>query len=273
MSIIIRKSQAFTDLLQKNLKARYAGRRRLDGTVHVSDIIPTTCLRKQYYSRKFPESDFLSNESVHHFVRGESSEFVITQLANMGVAQADVEMDGIVAHPDIMSDNKDAIVELKDTVNGKRLDFYDDTFRSYLRQLLYYLVMTSVERGIISITYNTKELKWIKSDLQGDYFFRPFHAKDVGIESWEVFLPREDIAREILKNEMVRRKNLFLKALEENNVSMLPRLINEAKRSKCPYCQFYDKCINQDSETDEAKKMANEMDLLDIKSVVDFKPL
>ncbi|MDW0281359.1 MAG: hypothetical protein QN720_02575 [Nitrososphaeraceae archaeon] len=273
MAIIIRKSQAFTDLLQKNLKARYEGRRRLDSTVHVSDIIPTTCLRKQYYSRKFPESDFLSNESVHHFVRGESSEFVITQLANMGVAQADVEMDGIVAHPDIMSDNKDAIVELKDTVNGKRLDFYDDTFRSYLRQLLYYLVMTSVERGIISITYNTKELKWIKSDLQGDYFFRPFHAKDVGIESWEVFLPREDIAREILKNEMVRRKNLFLKALEENNVSMLPRLINEAKRSKCPYCQFYDKCINQDSETDEAKKMANEMDLLDIKSVVDFKPL
>jgi hypothetical protein len=72
---------------------------------------------------------------------------------------------------------------------------------------------------------------------------------------------------------MVRRKNLFLKALEENNVSMLPRLINEAKRSKCPYCQFYDKCINQDSETEEAKKMANEMDLLDIKSVVDFKPL
>ena len=98
MAIIIRKSQAFTDLLQKNLKARYEGRRRLDSRlVHVSDIIPTTCLRKQYYSRKFPESDFLSNESVHHFVRGESSEFVITQLANMGVAQADVEMDGIVA--------------------------------------------------------------------------------------------------------------------------------------------------------------------------------
>ena len=273
MAIIIRKSQAFTDLLQKNLNARYEGRRRLDGTVHVSDIIPTTCLRKQYYSRKFPESDSLSNESVHHFVRGESSEFVITQLANMGVAQADVEMDGIVAHPDIMSENKDAIVELKDTLNTKRLDFYDYTFRSYLRQLLYYQVMTGVERGIISIRYNNKELKWIKSDSQGDYFFRPFEAKDVGIESWEVFFPREDIAREILKNEMVRRKNLFLKALEENNVSMLPRLINEAKRSKCPYCPFYDKCINQDSETDEAKKMANEMDLLDIKSVVDFKPL
>jgi hypothetical protein len=85
-------------------------------------------------------------------------------------------------------------------------------------------------------------------------------------------LPKDDIAREILKNEMIRRKNLFLRALEENNVSLLPRLIDEAKRSKCPYCQFYDKCINQDAETNEAKKMAKELDLLDIKSIVDFKP-
>ncbi|MGB6530451.1 MAG: hypothetical protein WBF33_20295 [Candidatus Nitrosopolaris sp.] len=32
-------------------------------------------------------------------LRGESSEFVITNLANMGVAQADLEMDGLIAHP------------------------------------------------------------------------------------------------------------------------------------------------------------------------------
>lgn len=131
--------------------------------------------------------------------------------------------------------------------------------------------MTCIEKGIISIRYNIKELKWVKSDSEGDYFFRPFEAKDAGIESWEVVLHKEDIAREILKNEMVRRKNLFLRALDENNVSVLPRLINDAKRSKCPYCQFYNKCINQDSETDEGKKMANEIDLLDIKSIVDFR--
>jgi hypothetical protein len=75
-----------------------------------------------------------SYESVHHFVRGESSEFVITQFADLGIAQADIEMDGILAHPDIMSDEKGVIVELKDTVNGRRLNFYDSTFRSYLRQ-------------------------------------------------------------------------------------------------------------------------------------------
>ena len=106
MAIIIRKNPEFTNLLQKNLMAKYEDKRRRDNTVHVSDIIPTTCIRKQYYSRKFPDMDRLSNESVHHFVRGESSEFIITQLADLGVAQADIEMEGILAHPDIMSIKK-----------------------------------------------------------------------------------------------------------------------------------------------------------------------
>lgn len=270
VAIKVKKNKEFTELLQKNLKARYEERKRIDTIAHVSDIIPTTCIRKQYYTRKFPDNDSISNETVHHFVRGESSEFVITQLADMGVAQANIEMNGIVAHPDIMTGGKDTIVELKDTIVGKRLDFYDETFRSYLRQLLYYLVMTNIDKGIISIRYNIKELRWIKSDSEGDYFFRPFEAKDVGIESWEVVLPTGDIAREILKNEMVRRKNLFLRALAESNVSILPRLIDEAKRNKCPHCQFYHKCIDQDSESEEAKKMAKEIDLLDIRGIVDF---
>ena len=274
MAITIRKNPKFTDLLQKNLKSRYEDKRRVDNVVHVSDIIPTTCIRKQYYSRKFPELDPLSNESVHHFVRGESSEFVITELASLGVAQANIEMDGIVAHPDIMNEVEDVIVELKDTVNGKRLDITDGTFRAYLRQLLYYLVMTGIEKGIISIRYNIRELRWIKSDSEGnDYFFRPFNAKDVGIESWEIHLPATDVAREILKNEMVRRKNLFLKALEENDVSLLPRLPEFARNKKCGWCPFYDKCMNKDNETDKAKEMANEIDILDISGVVDFKPV
>src|SRR5438128_3438878 len=107
MTITIRRNPEFTDLLQKNLNERYVERRRLgDSSIHVSDILPTNCIRKQYYSRMFPEIDPISNESVHHFVRGEASEFVITNLANMGVAQAELEMDGLIAHPDIMSEEE-----------------------------------------------------------------------------------------------------------------------------------------------------------------------
>jgi hypothetical protein len=130
------------------------------------------------------------------------------------------------------------------------------------------MVMTGIENGIISIRYNIRQLKWVKRDDQGDYFLRPFNAKDVGIESWQIYLPLDDIARELLKNEMVRRKNLFLKALEENDVSILPRLIDDAKRNKCPSCPYYEKCY-QDPETKKAQEMAKETDLLDINGIVD----
>jgi hypothetical protein len=37
-------------------------------------------------------------------------------------------------------------------------------------------------------------------------------------------LPKNDIAKEILKNEMVRRKGIFLEAIKNNDVTILPRL-------------------------------------------------
>jgi hypothetical protein len=270
MAIIVRRDDKFTNLLKLNLRSRYEQKRRSDNEVHVSDIIPSSCIRKQYYSRKYPEIDTITDESIYHFVRGESSEFVITQLANMGVAQADLEFDGILAHPDIMCNDK--IVELKDTLNYRRLNMTDEKFKSYLRQLLYYLVITGIERGIISIRYNTRELRWIKSDQNGDYFFQPRDGKEPFMESWSVRLPKDDVLREILKNEMVRRKNLFKKALEINEVSILPRLSEDQRSTKCTKCNFYDRCMNEDDETPEAHDMANELDIMDISGVIDFKP-
>jgi CRISPR/Cas system-associated exonuclease Cas4 (RecB family) len=271
LTITIRQDSEFTELLQRNLLQRYREKIRDGSEVHVSDILPTSCIRRQYYQRKFPGMAPLNNESVHHFVRGQSSEYIITELANLGVSQADLEMDGLVAHPDIMG--SDTIVELKDTVSGKRLTFDDDTFRSYLRQLLYYLVITNIEKGIISIRYNVKELRWIRRDDAGDYFFQPFNGRDIGIESWAVALPKEDIARELLKNEMARRRSLFSKALKESDSSILPRVPEQSRKLKCSRCPFYDKCMNEDGETIEAKEMANEKDIFDISGIVNVKQL
>jgi CRISPR/Cas system-associated exonuclease Cas4 (RecB family) len=273
MAIIIRKDSSFTDLLQNNLKNRYEKRRRnVEDNVHVSDILPSTCIRKQYFGRKNPELDEISSESVQHFIRGESSEAAITSLADMGISQMDLEMDGLIAHPDIM--NQDQIVELKDTLSNKRLGIYDHQFKSYLRQLLYYLVITGIEKGIISIRYNNRELRWIKTDSDGnDYFVRPKNSRAPEIESWSVFLPKDDIARGLLKNEMIRRKNLFQKSLRESDVSILPRLKENIRNSKCPWCKFYDICMSKDNdEAQEAKDMVKEIDLLDISGLIDFKP-
>jgi hypothetical protein len=275
MPIIIRPDSEFTDLLKNNLRSRYDEKKKDRiglAPIHVSDILPSSCIRKQYYSRIYPDEDPISDESIHHFVRGESSEFAITQLAKIGVAQAELQMDDIVAHPDIMDNtSQKVIIELKDTVAGKRLDINDYTFRSYLRQLLYYLIMTGIQNGIISIRYNIREIRLIKKDETGEYFFRPTDAKDAGIESWSVNLPKDDIAREILKNEMVLRKNILVNALENHDVTILPRLTEPLKSSKCPKCPFYDRCYNE-MENEKALDIAQQTDLFDIRGVVDFKP-
>jgi CRISPR/Cas system-associated exonuclease Cas4 (RecB family) len=276
MAIIIRPDLEFTDLLKNNLRSRYNDRKKDRiglAPIHVSDILPSSCIRKQYYSRVYPDEDSITDESIHHFVRGESSEFAITQLAKIGVAQTELQMDDIVAHPDIMdnTDGKKIIIELKDTVSGKRLDINDYTFRSYLRQLLYYLVMTGIEKGIISIRYNIRELRLIRKDETGEYFFRPNNAKLPGVESWSVNLPRDDITREILRNEMVLRKNILVNALDNHDVAILPRLIEPLKSSKCPNCPFYRRCYD-DMENERARDIAQQIDIFDIRGTVDFRP-
>lgn len=276
MPIVIRPDSEFTDLLKNNLRARYEERKKErtgSAPIHVSDILPSTCIRKQYYSRVYPDEAPITDESIHHFVRGEASEFAITKLAKIGVAQAELQMDEIVAHPDIMdnTDDKTVIIELKDTVAGKRLDINDDSFRSYLRQLLYYLIMTDIERGIISIRYNIRELKLMKKDESGEYYFRPNDAKSPGIESWSVYLPKEDITREILRNEMVLRKNILVNALENQDVTVLPRLTEPLKSSKCPNCPFYLRCYN-DIENEKARDIAQQSDIFDIRGTLDFRP-
>jgi hypothetical protein len=71
---------------------------------------------------------------------------------------------------------------------------------------------------------------------------------------------------------MVRRKNLFRKALERSDVSILPRLPQAKRNLKCTRCNFYNRCMNEDDETTEAREMANEIDVMDISGVIDFRP-
>ncbi|MDW0242578.1 MAG: hypothetical protein QN649_06585 [Nitrososphaeraceae archaeon] len=276
MPVIIRPDSEFTNLLKSNLRGRYDNRKtdRIGlAPIHVSDILPSSCLRKQYYSRAYPDEDPITDESIHHFVRGESSEFAITQLARIGVAQAELQMDEIVAHPDIMdnANGNKVIIELKDTTSGKRLDINDYTFRSYLRQLLYYLIMTGIEKGVLSIRYNIRELRLLKKDESGEYFFRPNNSKNPGIESWSINLPKDDIMREILRNEMVLRKTILLSALKNHDVANLPRLTEPLKSAKCPNCPFYSRCY-EDMENEKALDIAQQTDIFNIRGTLDFRP-
>lgn len=268
----ITKDYTFTRTLGENLRKRYEKNRRNEtDSIHVSDIIAaSSCLRKQYYGRKYPEKDALSDDTVYSFVRGESSEHIITELTNMGVAQVKIEWEGIIARPDILRKGAEIlpenflIVELKDNATiGKRLEPSDFTFKGYLNQLLYYLVITDVENGILCIKYSTPELIWYQRTQDGDHYIKPFNAMTPGIESWHVYLSYDDPLREEIKEEILRKRDIFLEALKTNKVELLPRLTGLAKKLKCKRCSFMKKCWSEDSETIEAMQSAAELNIID----------
>jgi hypothetical protein len=265
------KDYAFTKRLTENLRKHHESNKRLEAEpVHVSDIVSSSCIRKQYYHRKFPDKNTLSDDSAYNFVRGESSEYIITKLANLGVAQVKIQSFGIVGRPDIL--NKDPtvspssflIVEIKDSATlAKRLGPDDFVFKGYLNQLLYYLVLTEIENGILCIKYFTPELIWYHRDGEGDHYIKPFDGKAPGIESWAVLLSLDDPLRQELKDEMVRKRDLFLQALSANKVELLPRLTGLSKKLKCRSCPFIKRCWVSDGETAEAKQLATETTIID----------
>jgi CRISPR/Cas system-associated exonuclease Cas4 (RecB family) len=253
----IKTDAQFGITLKKNLAEKYKRKRRtISERVHVSDILPSSCLRRQYYSRIMSEEQIIDDSQVHSFVRGEASEHIITTLANIGVAQVPIEMDGIIAHPDIMV-NGNLVIELKNTA-GNRLTLDDTTFQGYLLQLLYYMVMTQIEKGILAIRYEVKDLQWVGRDSQGDHYVRALDAKPPNMECFQIILSLDDPMRMELKEQMILRKELFLKALATKDVRIVPRLMGKDKTIKCKHCQFKTRCWDQDGETIEAMNLAVE---------------
>lgn len=271
MTFSITRDESFSNLLKDNLHKHYEKNRRGETEIHVSDLLPTNCIRKSYYTRKLPNENVITDDSLIHFLRGSASEKAITELANIGCAQISTDFHGILATPDIkrhgagIDPKSFLIVELKNNSSGARLAPTDPTFKSYLRQTLYYLVICSIETGIICITYNTAEFSWQYRDNEGhDYYVKRRDARPVEIESWKVVLSMDDKLRDDLTNEMLSRKDLLLNALKENNVSMLPRVKLKDKRLKCTKCPYKIRCWESDRESISAIKMnLDDEDLLD----------
>lgn len=298
--MIVRKNNWWAATLQAALWKRFKGWERDDTEKpHVAEVNKESCLRATFYKRKYPALAPLNDESVHHFTRGEASEYILTQMAKLGQKPDEpIEKLGVIARPDfytekagiekvlevpledgssitIALESDSLIVELKDTVTGERMDFDNFVFRSYLRQLSYYMVMAGSERGFISIRYNVKELQWAFRRKGFDYFKRPtIDPINVGVESWEIILPKDDPVRRALEEEIEYRGNLLLTAIKTNNVSILPRVPQKKFNFKCKGCPFKDRCYNDDGETAEAAEYREATDLFDEKGkVIIGKPI
>jgi hypothetical protein len=124
------------------------------------------------------------------------------------------------------------IIELKYTVTGDRLGFESSQFKNYLSQLLFYMSSRTWREAFCRYATTSKnwtELNWIKRDDRGDHYLRPYGAKNIGIESWPVTLQLDDIARDLIRDQIIQRKDRFLKSLTNNAVEVLPRLQGKAR--------------------------------------------
>jgi hypothetical protein len=239
------------------LKEHYnSHRRNIDDKIHVSDILWGSCLRKAYYARVIEDYEF-TDDDIDNFVRGESSEHVLVDLADIGVGQHELFFeDDLIARPDLLSVSpsdskeqqqqqqqpKNLIVEFKDTKSFERLTPENPKFKGYLRQLLYYLIISGFDAGVLCIRYaSNRKLQWIKRDEKGDYFFSPLVNNETGenklpeLETWTVILEKDSDIRELLKDEIRLRVSMLRAALNSKNPMELPKVAEEWKCIRCPF--------------------------------------
>jgi len=77
----------FSQRLNDNLRKRYQDKKRTPQTqIHVSDIVPQNCMRKSFYNRTSQQDITISNTMMHHWVRGEGMEHILTTLSGIGVS-------------------------------------------------------------------------------------------------------------------------------------------------------------------------------------------
>ena len=273
MPILISKDSTFINLLRSNLKEHYnSHRRNIDDKIHVSDILWGSCLRKAYYARVIEDYEF-TDDDIDNFVRGESSEHVLVDLADIGVGQHELFFeDDLIARPDLLSVSpsdsneqqqqqqqpKNLIVEFKDTKSFERLTPENPKFKGYLRQLLYYLIISGFDAGVLCIRYaSNRKLQWIKRDEKGDYFFSPLVNNETGenklpeLETWTVILEKDSDIRELLKDEIRMRVSILRAALNSKSPMELPKVAEEWKCIRCP---FLKNCNPLTIEKKDAKK-------------------
>ena len=72
--------------------------------------------------------------------------------------------------------------------------------------------------------------------------------------------------------KMIQKKESFFESLEKEDVNILPRLSEKVRNRTCPWCKFYDFCMDsKNDETEEAKEMVNEIDIFGYTRYYRFK--
>jgi len=80
----------------------------------------------------------------------------------------------IIGHVDAIfreRNNKDCIIEMKSTNSMAHFNLDHTAFKEYLRQILYYLVLSGLEKAYLVIKYEQHEQRFFKKDNEGSLHY------------------------------------------------------------------------------------------------------
>ena len=214
----IEPSNGLKNLLLKKLEEKH-NKARVE--IHVSDLI--YCLRLAFFQKTLPKP---SNETeLMFFTNGARRHIIIEELSGKN-SEVEVEKYGIYGTIDIY-DNLP--IELKTTRSKISLPNH------YFKQLSYYCVLCETNKGLLVILrLNNKENPW---------------------EFYKIEFSPEEM--ETIKNEMLEKAKLLRKALENKDISLLPKtdLLNEkGEKWKCKFCKYKIECEAIDNNNKEDSK-------------------
>ncbi len=262
--ILVYKNDELAQKLESALINHFAKSSRILGgnKLHTSSL--TYCIRDQVIKSyllstgKNKPTDFLDIYAAMNFLRGLTSEYVLTKLLKDEIdPQKSLELENVDGHPDAVMKDNSAIIEMKNsnTYSGMTVD--DDSLYTYMRQTIIYMIMAGIDIGHIIVIYNLPHmLEWEYSDKGKSHYVVQSYSK-AGKRPFDVFTLNlhahsklRDQIRESLKIAYNHIKNQNY--ADEETIKKFPRLDKFPDNMKCKYCAVKKVCtkIDPDPELD-----------------------
>lgn len=207
--------------------------------IHVSDLL--WCLRQSYYKKTNPDIE-LTMDEVLKFFKGKISEYSIGKFIFQDehfLQQEKINVERMVAHPDIISHKDDIVIELKLTDKLSFIDPRDILYNSfiyYTTQVLYYMYLAGKKSASIVINHANYNMFYKKYNITKKEDKNPFRVFRIELE--------EDKDIPLIKADLDFKRDLLLTALKERKVGYIPKLstIDSTNTAKCNKCQFKGRC-------------------------------
>ncbi len=220
--------------------------------VHGSDLL--WCLRQAWYKKMRPKK--LTAFDILKFFSGKVSEYALGNFIyddSHYKQQVRIEKEGMVAHPDILSELENMVIELKQT--DKKFGFVDprdllyNSFISYSTQVLYYLYLSGKKMGEIVVNHSSyKDILKLYTNVElDDVDKNPIRVWNLEIEG--------DYDYKIIEKDINFKKKLLEDAIEKDDVGYLPKLetIDINDMNKCKMCAYREECYQDVDYWDRLK--------------------